>query len=75
MRCLPVCFVVSDVMRWTTLVRLYYPPLSVVPCCGVSRPLTPHLHTRGQLVEVQNATAAYIQLLIETLAARGKYLW
>jgi hypothetical protein len=28
-----------------------------------------------QVVEVQNATAAYVQLLIETLAARGKYLW
>jgi hypothetical protein len=28
-----------------------------------------------QVLEVQNATAAYVQLLIETLAARGKYLW
>ncbi len=28
-----------------------------------------------QLMDVQNATAAYVQQLIETLAARGKYLW
>lgn len=28
-----------------------------------------------QLTSVQNATAAYVQQLIDTLAVRGKYLW
>ncbi len=42
---------------------------------AVARSPPPPPPPRVQLVQVQNATAAYFQLLVETLAARGKYLW